>query len=150
MSLSEKLSDDLKNALKSGNKEKLSVLRMIKAAMQNREIEKKASLTDEDIYRILQTHIRQRKDSIEQFSKGGRQDLVDKETRELSIIQSYLPLQLSEEELKEIIQDAVRETNANSMKDLGRVIKFVMEKVKGQVDGKLVNQLVKDVLTGDP
>jgi uncharacterized protein YqeY len=148
MTISEKLSDDLKSALKRGDKETLSALRMIKAAIQNKEIEKGESLDDDDICRLLWSHVRQGKDSIEQFSRGGRQDLVDKETRELSIIQAYLPQQLTEEELKEIIQDAIRDTSANSMKDMGRVMKFVMDKAKGQVDGKLVNRLVQEALIG--
>ncbi|MCK5511656.1 MAG: GatB/YqeY domain-containing protein [Thermodesulfovibrionia bacterium] len=146
MSISERLSDDLKKALKAGDKDTLSAIRMVKAAIKNKEIEKGSPLKDEDVCRVLLSYVRQRKDSIEQFSKGGRQDLVEKESRELSIIQSYLPPQLSEDEVRKLITEAVKETDANSLKDMGRVIKSVMEKAGGQVDGKLVSALVKEAL----
>lgn len=149
MSLSERLSDDLKKALKTGEKDKISVIRMIKAAVKNKEIEKGSSLGDEEIYAVLMSLTRQRKDSIEQFSKAGRQDLAEKETRELSIVQSYLPQQLTEEELKVIIEDAVKEVAASGPGDMGKVMKSVMPKVKGQVDGRLVSELVKKVLVND-
>lgn len=150
MSLSEILSDDLKNALKTGQKDTLSVIRMIKAAVKNKEIEKGAALSDEEIHGVLMTLARQRKDSIEQFSKGNRQDLVEKETGELSIVQSYLPEQLTEEEVEEIIKNAVTESNANGAKDMGKVMKAVMVKVKGRADGRLVSALVKETLSGSP
>jgi uncharacterized protein YqeY len=149
MSLSERLSDDLKKALKAGEKDTLSVIRMIKAAVKNKEIEKGAPLSDGEFYGVLVSLVRQRKDSIEQFSKGGRDDLVEKERRELSIVQSYLPHQLTEEELKEIIKDAIKETGASSQKDMGNVMKVIMPKIKGQVDGKVVSELVKKALSGD-
>lgn len=148
MSLSEILSDDLKNALKTGQKDTLSVIRMIKAAVKNKEIEKGAALSDEEIHGVLMTLARQRKDSIEQFSKGNRQDLVEKEAGELSIVQSYLPEQLTEEEVEEIIKNAVTESNANGAKDMGKVMKAVMVKVKGRADGRLVSALVKEMLSG--
>lgn len=150
MSLSEILSDDLKNALKTGQKDTLSVIRMIKAAVKNKEIEKGAALSDEEIHGVLMTLARQRKDSIEQFSKGNRQDLVEKEAGELSIVQSYLPEQLTEEEVEEIIKNAVTESNANGAKDMGKVMKAVMVKVKGRADGRLVSALVKETLSGSP
>ncbi len=146
MHLSERLSEDLKKALKAGEKDALSVIRMIKAAIKNKEIEKGTPLGDEEINGVLLSLARQRKESIEQFSKANRQDLVEKETRELSIIKSYMPRQLTEEELKAIIEDAIKEIGAGSQKDTGKVMKFVMAKVKGQVDGKLVSELVKNLL----
>jgi hypothetical protein len=150
MLLAEILSDDLKKALKTAQKDTLSVIRMIKAAVKNKEIEKGAVLSDEEIHGVLMTLARQRKDSIEQFSKGNRQDLVAKETDELSIIQSYLPKQISKEEVAEIIKDAVTESNADGPKDIGKVMKAVMAKVKGRADGRLVSALVKETLSGDP
>lgn len=146
MHLSERLSEDLKKTLKAGEKDALSVIRMIKAAIKNKEIEKGTPLGDEEINGVLLSLARQRKESIEQFSKANRQDLVEKETRELSIIKSYMPRQLTEEELKVIIEDAIKEIGAGSQKDTGKVMKFVMAKVKGQVDGKLVSELVKNLL----
>src|SRR4030066_159094 len=135
--------ESFENALK---KDALSVIRMIKAAIKNKEIEKGTPLGDEEINGVLLSLARQRKESIEQFSKANRQDLVEKETRELSIIKSYMPRQLTEEELKVIIEDAIKEIGAGSQKDTGKVMKFVMAKVKGQVDGKLVSELVKNLL----
>ncbi|MDP3296366.1 MAG: GatB/YqeY domain-containing protein [Thermodesulfovibrionia bacterium] len=146
MHLSERLSEDLKKTLKAGEKDALSVIRMIKAAIKNKEIEKGTPLGDEEINGVLLSLARQRKESIEQFSRANRQDLVEKETRELSIIKSYMPRQLTEEELKVIIEDAIKEIGAGSQKDTGKVMKFVMAKVKGQVDGKLVSKLVKNLL----
>ena len=146
MHLSERLSEDLKKTLKAGEKDALSVIRMIKAAVKNKEIEKGTPLGDEEINGVLLSLARQRKESIEQFSKANRQDLVEKETSELSIIKSYMPRQLTEEELKAIIEDAIKEIGAGSQKDTGKVMKFVMAKVKGQVDGKLVSELVKNLL----
>jgi len=147
MSISERLSEDLKKALKAGEKDTLSVIRMIKAAVKNKEIEKGGSLSDEEFYSVLMSLARQRKESIEQFSKGGRHDLAEKEERELSITQSYLPRQLTEGELEEVIKDAIKETGAGSQKDMGNVMKFIMSKIKGQVDGKLVSELVKKILS---
>ncbi len=150
MSLAEILSDDLKKALKAGQKDVLSVIRMIKAAVKNKEIEKGDALSDEEIHGVLMTLAKQRKDSIEQFSKGGRQDLAEIEARELSIIQSYLPKQISKEEVEEIIKNTVTESNANGPKDMGKVMKAVMAKVKGRADGRLVSELVKETLSGGP
>jgi uncharacterized protein YqeY len=144
--ISEKLSDDFKAALKSGDKNKVSILRMVKAAMKNREIEKGSSLDDEEIYSILRSFVKKAHESIEQFSKAGRMELAEKEKQELAVIQLYLPKQLGEEEIKEMIREAVSETGASGPKDMGKVMKVVMAKTKGQADGKLVNSLVKEML----
>ncbi len=146
MFLSEKLSEDLKTALKAGDKDTVSVIRMARAMIKNREIDKKAPLGDEEIYTILSSMMRQRKESIEQFSKGGREDLVRQETKELAIVQSYMPPQISEDELKVMISDAVAEAGAAGIKDMGRVMKLITPKVKGQVDGRLLSELVKQAL----
>ncbi|MEK6529092.1 MAG: GatB/YqeY domain-containing protein [Nitrospirota bacterium] len=148
MSLAETLSEDLKKALKSGQKDVLSVIRMIKAAVKNKEIEKGSLLSDEEIHGVLMSLARQRKESVEQFSRGGRQDLAEKETRELAVVQSYLPKQLTEEEISKIIEATIKEIGANGPGDTGKVMKFVMTKVKGQADGKLVSELVKKAMTG--
>lgn len=146
MSISERLTEDLKKALKTGQKDALSVIRLIKSAVKNKEIEKGGVLNDEEIYGVLMSLVRQWKDSIEQFSMGGRQDLVEKEKIELSIIQSYLPQQLTEGELEEVIKDAIKEVSASSLGDMGKIMKSVMAKVKGKADGRLVSELVKKAL----
>ena len=146
MPISERLADDLKRALKAGEKDKVSVIRMIKAAIQNKEIEKGDALSDEEIYSVLMSLAKRGKDSIEQFSKGGRQELADKEARELAIIQAYLPQQLTEGEIRGIIKEAIEEVGAGGPGDMGRVMKSVMLKIKGQADGRLVSELVKKTL----
>ena len=146
MQLSEKLSDDYKEALKAGDKSRVSILRMIKAAVKNREIEKGTSITDDEISSILRTFIKRANESIGQFSQAGRMDLAEKEKEELSIMQGYLPQQLGEDEIRRLVKEVIRETGASGMKDMGKVMKAVMAKTKGQVDGKLVNTIVKETL----
>lgn len=146
MSVTDIIAGDFKEALKSGDKTKVSVLRMVKASIKNREIEKGASLADEDIQAILRSFVKRARESIEQFSKAGRTDLAQKEKDELEIIQNYLPRQLGEEEVKTIIRDAIAEAGATGPKDMGKVMKAVMAKCKGQADGKLVNVMVKEML----
>ncbi|GBD96897.1 MAG TPA: GatB/YqeY domain-containing protein [Nitrospirae bacterium] len=146
MSISGKIADDFKEALKTGKKSKLSVLRLIKSAMKNQEIEKRASLTDEDVYAILRSYVKRSRESIEQFSKAGRTELVEKEKEELSIVQGYLPEQLGENELRKIIKDLIEEAGASGPGDMGKVMKSVMAKVKGQADGRLVNAIVREML----
>ena len=146
MQLSEKLSNDYKDALRSGDKGKVSILRMIKAAVKNKEIEKGTSLTDDEIYTIFRMFVKRANESIDQFSKAGRMDLAEKEKEELAIIQNYLPKQLGEDEVKGLIKDAISEVGAAGPKDMGKVMKLVMSKTKGQADGKFVNNLVKEIL----
>ena len=146
MSISEKIADDLKEALKAGDKSKLSVLRLVKSAMKNKEIEKRASLTDEDVHAILRSFVKRSRESIGQFSKAGRTELVEKEKEELSILQGYLPEQLEEDELRKIIKDIIEETGASGPGDMGKAMKSVMAKVKGQADGRLVNRIVGEML----
>ncbi|HDH00345.1 MAG TPA: GatB/YqeY domain-containing protein [Nitrospirae bacterium] len=146
MSISEKIADDLKEALKAGDKSKLSVLRLVKSAMKNKEIEKRASLTDEDVYAILRSFVKRSRESIGQFSKAGRTELVEKEKEELSILQGYLPEQLEEDDLRKIIKDIIEEAGASGPGDMGKVMKSVMAKVKGQADGRLVNRIVGEML----
>ena len=146
MSISEKIAGDFKEALKTGNKSKLSVLRLIKSAMKNQEIEKRTLLTDEDVQAILRSYVKRSRESIEQFSKAGRAELVEKEKEELSIVQGYLPEQLEEDELRKIIKAIVEEAGASGPGDMGKVMKSVMAKLKGQADGRLVNTIVREML----
>jgi uncharacterized protein YqeY len=146
MSFLQKFDDDLKAALKASDSLKVSVLRMAKAALKYRQIEKREELAEEDILSVLSTLSKQRKESIEQFSRGGREDLAEKERQELSILQSYLPKQLTKEELDVIIIDTIKESSAEGIKDIGKVMRLIMPRVKGLVDGKVVNQRVKDLL----
>ncbi len=146
MALLDDLNAALKEALKSRDDIRLSAIRMIKASLKNKEIEKMGSLTDDETLSVLSTLAKQRRESIEQFAAAGRNELVARETRELEIIQSYLPKQLSSEELDKIIRSAISESGASSINDLGKVMKVLMPKIKGVADGKVVNQRVKDLL----
>lgn len=145
--LQERINNDLKQAMKSKDALKTSCLRMIIADIKNTSIAKQKELKDEDIIEVLQRQAKQHKDSIEGFKKGNRQDLVDKESKELEIIQGYLPKQLSPEEIADIVKEAIKEISAKDKKDIGKVMGIVMPKVKGRVDGKLVNRIVVEHLS---
>jgi hypothetical protein len=146
VSFAERLDAELKEALKARNELKLSVVRMIKASLKNKSIEKGSALTDEDIVSVLSTLAKQRKESVEQFTRGGRQDLADKEQKELAIVLGYLPAQLSSEELDALIRSAIAECGATSVQDVGKVMKSVIQKTRGSADGKTVNQRVRELL----
>jgi uncharacterized protein YqeY len=146
MSLSNILSEDVKAALKSGDKTRVSVLRMVNAAIKNREIEKRSVLTDDDVSGILRSYVKRARESIEQFSQAGRTDLAEKEEQELAVIQSYLPEELTEDETRIIISETITGTEASGPKDMGKVMKAVIARTKGQVDGKLAIKLVKEML----
>ncbi|MBM4136568.1 MAG: GatB/YqeY domain-containing protein [Nitrospira sp.] len=146
MSLLQRLDDDFKVALKTSDSLRVSVLRMAKAAIKNKQIEKRGELSEDDILSVLSMLLKQRRESIEQFSKGGREDLAEKERKELEILQSYLPQQLTLEELDKIIIETIRESSANGIKDIGKVMRLIMPRVKGIADGKSVNQRVKELL----
>jgi len=148
MSLLKKLDEDLKTALKKSDKLKLSVLRMAKAAVKNQQIDKGRELHDEEILAILSTLAKQRRESIEQFSKGGRDDLVQQENQELLILQSYMPAQLSVEEIDAMILQAIKESSAKSEGDMGKVMKMLAPRIKGIADGKWVNNRVRELLHG--
>ena len=143
MGLRETIDTDIKNALKSGAKDKLSALRMLSAALKNKQIDKRRHLTEEEIIETVRSLIKQRKDSIELFAKGGRQDLVDKETAEIGVLEAYLPQQLSPEELEAMVRDAIAQTGAQGARDMGKVMKAIIPMVGGRADGKLVSDLVK-------
>jgi len=146
MSLKERLKEDMKAALKAKDKEKLSVIRMLHSLIKNAEIDKRGELTDEEIISLLMKYAKQRRESIELYEKGGRQDLVEKERRELQIVESYLPKQMSEEEIRELVAKVIEEVGASSPKDIGKVMQAVMPKVKGRADGSLVNRIVRELL----
>lgn len=147
MSLEERIENEFKAALKQRDKIKVSTLRMLKADIINTKLDQnKKALKDEEIVKIIQRQVKQHKDSIEQFEKGKRQDLVEKEKKELDILLSYMPEQLSEEELKKIIADTIKELGATGKGEMGKVMKLVMERVKGRADGKKVSQIVSSIL----
>ncbi|MBX3344123.1 MAG: GatB/YqeY domain-containing protein [Nitrospira sp.] len=147
MSLHDRLSEDLKSAMKSRDQLRIDVIRMIKAAVQYKEVELKQDLDDAGMSRIMTTLIKQRKEAAEQFEKGNRQDLAAKERQEITIIEGYLPAALSADEIAQIVSVVVAESGASSIKDMGQVMKTVMARLAGHsVDGKVVSELVKAAL----
>ncbi len=145
--LLKKLQDEMKAAMKSGAKDRLSVIRMLISEIKKVQIDKKRELTDEEIIQVLQRYAKQRKESIKQYREAGREDLVQKEEKELQTVQEFLPQPLSEEEIEKIVEEVIQETGASSMKDMGKVMKAVMEKVKGKADGSTVSSIVKKKLS---
>ncbi len=146
MSLLSDLNEDIKTAMKSHDKERLSVLRMVKASLQNATIAKREDLSSDEEIAVVSRERKQRNDSLEEFKKADRPDLVQAIEKELAIVNEYLPKQLSEEEVRNIVKDTIVEIEASSMQDMGKVMSALMPKVKGMADGKLVNQLVKEEL----
>ncbi len=147
MGLRETIDSDLKNAMKSGEKDKVSALRMLLAAIKNKQIDKRPEpLTENDVQDTVRSLIKQRKDSIEQFAKGGRQDLVAKETAEVAVLEVYLPQQLPRAEVERMVREAIAQTGAQSAKDMGKVMKALMPVVAGRADNKLLSELVKNAL----
>jgi len=145
----QELKEELKQSMLARNAEKTSTLRMVVSALGYYEIEKGGAgyeATEEDIEAVLQKQAKQRRDSIEQFKAGGRDELVEKETKELELIESYLPKQMDEEEIKKLVDEAVSSTGATSASDMGKVMGALMPKVKGKADGGLVSRLVKEKL----
>ncbi len=148
MSLSDRLTEDLKVAMKSRDQLRMDVIRMIKAAVLNKEVELKRDLDDAEMSRVMTTLVKQRRESIEQFEKAQRTELAAKERKEIKIIESYLPKPLSPQELEAIVASAVAETGSRSLKDIGTVMKAVMARLAGQsIDGKQVSDLVKSRLS---
>ncbi len=146
MGLKAQLLQDMKEAMKAKDKVRLSTIRMINSLIKNAEIEKRGELTDDEIIQLLMKYAKQRKEAIEMYEKGGRQDLVEKEKAELAVVESYLPKQMSEEEIRELVKEAVEATGASSPKDIGKVMQHVMPKVKGRADGSVVNKIVREML----
>ena len=143
----EQILTDIKNAMKSKDSEKLLTLRTLHSDIKNVGINEQKEITDEDVAAVIAKGIKQRLDAIEQFKKGDRNDLVEKEQAQIQIYKSYQPKQLDRTEVEDIVTKAISETNATALKDMGNVMKAVMPLVKGKADGKLVNQVVKDKLS---
>jgi uncharacterized protein YqeY len=149
MPLVDEVGAAIADAMRQRDQARLSALRMLKAAFMNKSVEKKHDLDDAEARQVVAALVKQRKDSIEQFAKGGRQDLVDKETAELAILEQYLPAAVDPAAVEAAVAAAVAETGASSPKDMGRVMKAVMAKLAGlNVDGKAVNELVRRTLGG--
>ncbi len=146
--LEKEIPEALTKALKSGDKLRVSVLRLLISEIKNKRIaDIVKQLEDDKIVGLMQKMARKYKESIDQFQKGGRQDLVDKESAELAILQEYMPKEMPEAELAGIVDKAVKELNATSIKDMGNVIKYVLGQVKGSADGSIVSRIVKEKLT---
>jgi uncharacterized protein YqeY len=143
MTLKERVDQEMVRALKTKDKTRLSALRMLKSGLHNREIDLKRELGEGEFLQLVASMVKQRKDSIEQFEKGGRTDLVEKEKAELKVIEEFLPSQLSEADLDAAIAEAVREVGAAGIRDMGKVMKVLMLKVTGRADGKVVGDKVK-------
>jgi len=149
MSLMKRISDDIATAMRAKDQARLAPLRMAKAALMNREVEKGRELDDAESQQVMASLIKQRRDSIEQFRKGGRDDLADRETAEIATLEAYAPPPVAQADLEAAVEAAVRETGATSPKDLGRVMKAVMNALAGRsVDGKAVNELARRRLGG--
>ncbi|GLO66618.1 MULTISPECIES: GatB/YqeY domain-containing protein [Oceanobacillus] len=147
MTLLDRLNQDMKQAMKNKDKESLSVIRMVKASIQNESIKLgKDTLSEDEDLTILSREVKQRKDSLQEFKNAGREDLVEKIEKELEILNTYLPEQLSDDELRSIIQETIQEVNATSMKDMGKVMGAVMPKVKGKADGSQIKTKVQEEL----
>ena len=147
MNLLERINEDLKEAMKSRDADRLSTLRMVKTALKNKEIDKMAPLDDAEAMKILQTLVKQRRDSAEQYLQVGRTDLADKELAEIGLIEAYLPAAVDEATIARLVDEAIAEIGATSPKEMGAVMKAVMAKLAGQpVDGKVINQLVRTKL----
>lgn len=142
-----RLAEDYRAALRSGDKLKVSVIRLLTALIKNREVEKRGPLTDAEVMQAISSSCKQRQDSIEQYRQGGRQDLADKETAELHILQSYLPQPFTAEEMEELVRAAIQEAQAASPKEMGKVMTLLMPKVTGRADGKVVSALVREMLS---
>lgn len=146
MSLKERLADELKNAMKNKDQLRKNVITMIRADIKQIEVDKRVELTDEEVIEIISKQAKQRRDSIEEFKKGGREDLVEQAAQEVDVLMEYLPEQLSEEEIETIIKEVIADTGVTSMKDMGKIMATAMPKLKGRTDGKVVNQIVRKIL----
>lgn len=148
MSLQEKIQADIAGAMRSKEILKLSVLRMMKTAVKNKEVEKMKPLDETEVLAVFNSLVKQRKDSVEQFRKGGREDLAEKEESEIKVIEQYLPAAASEEDIRQAIENAIQETGASSMKDMGKVMKAALAQLSGKsADGSRVSQMVKEKLS---
>lgn len=148
--LKDKLQEDMKQALVAHEEQKLSVIRMLKSAIQYFEIQKGGAgynANDEDILDVISKEVKKRRESIDLYEKGGRPELAEKEKQELEILQSYLPKQMSEEEVSKLVTEAITQTGAKSMQEMGKVMGILMPKVKGKADAGMISKLVREKLT---
>ena len=148
MALKDQLMADMKEAMKAHDKDRLAVIRMVRGAIRQQEIDGKKELGDSDVIAVISKEVKMRRDSIEEFKKGDRQDLVEKTQAEIEVLMPYMPAQLSEAEVSELVKAAVEETGAKTQKDMGKVMGKLMPKVKGRADGKMVNNIVRSMLQG--
>ncbi|MET3617284.1 uncharacterized protein YqeY [Peptoniphilus olsenii] len=146
MSLKERLMADLKTSMKNKDKLQKDVITMIRAAIKQKEVDERVELGDKDVENIIAKQLKEKKSSIAEFEKGNREDLVLQTKKEIEILLNYLPEQLSEDELRDIIKKTIDENDITSMKDIGNLMKNVMPKVKGRADGNMVNKIAKDLL----
>jgi uncharacterized protein YqeY len=148
MSLKERITDDMKAAMRSGEKERLGIIRMITAAIKQREVDERITLDDSQVMSVLEKMIKQRKESVAQFQAGNRQDLADKEAAEITLLQTYLPTQLADAELDALIGEAITATGAASIKDMGKVMAIIKTKAQGRADMAAVGAKIKARLSG--
>ena len=146
MTLKERITEDMKAAMRASEKERLSTIRMVQAAIKQREVDERITLDDAQVVTVLEKMVKQRKESIAQFEQGGRKDLADKERQEIELLQTYLPAQLSAAEIDALIRDAVAATGATSVKDMGKVMAIVKTKAAGRADMGAVGARVKSAL----
>lgn len=149
MSLKARLDEDMKNAMRAreAGKFKLSVIRMVKASIKNAEINERRELSDEEVLSVLAKEVKMRRDSYEEFSKAGRSDLADAAKKEIEILADYMPEQLTEEEIRALVKEAIEQTGAQGPKEMGKVMAFLNPKTKGRSDGKQVSSIVKEMLS---
>jgi uncharacterized protein YqeY len=147
MSLLELLNSDMKQAMRDKEKKKLSVIRMVKSALQNEGIQHGRDLTDDESLTVLTRELKQRKDSLQEYSKAGRDDLAEQAQEEIAILTTYMPEQLTEDDVRRIVNETISEVGASSKADMGKVMGAIMPKVKGKADGALVNKLVQEGLS---
>lgn len=146
-SLREKLLDDMKTAMKSKDKERLSVIRMARAAIKNVEIDKRKDLDDNEVVEVIAREVKQRRDSIREYEKAGKDDIVTGLQREIKVLEKYLPEQLTEEEIAKLVDDVVKEIGGDDMSDMGKIMGAIMPRVKGRADGRIVNKIVQRKLS---
>jgi uncharacterized protein len=146
MKLVERLNEEMKQAMKSKDKLKLSVIRMVKSSVKNEEINQGKELTDDEVLTVLTRELKQRRDSLQEFEKAGREDLAADARDEINVLIQYMPEQLDEEEIRKLVSEAIQQSGASSKKDMGKVMGALMPKVKGRADGSLVNKIVQELL----
>lgn len=145
--LEDKLMEDYKAAMRAGDAQRKETLRLLRSALKSAEIDKRAPLSEPEVHEVLACQAKQRREAIEQFRQGRREDLVQKEQAELSIIEEYLPAQMSREEIEQLARDVIAEVGASNVREMGAVMSRIMPQVKGRADGKLVNEVVRSLLS---